>query len=106
MQQAYDLSDERRWQEICRAEFGLSPLEVATLAAIVAYCQTQNVSAISLGTLRGIAETLDRSDVPSDPIDPVSAPGRLHVKGLLTRYGTPANRAFAPTPRGIRRLRS
>ena len=84
MQQAYDLSDERRWQEICRAEFGLSPLEVATLAAIVAYCQTKNVATISLGTLREIAAT----------------------PGLLARYGTPANRAFAPTPRGIRRLRS
>src|SRR6478752_642247 len=88
----------RTWQQTCRAEFNLTPRELATLIAIVAHHRTEGAPIPveelqrAVGNHGGFYE-----------YDTRRAPTTLWQEGLIERIGSTAARAFAPTPRGIRR---
>lgn len=100
--QLYDLKHGRRWAEMTREEFNLTPPELATLVAVVAFCAVHDGAPMP-------REELDRvaAEWESDPVyrlDPTT-PGRLARMGLIELHGYRERRSYSPTPAGIRRAR-
>lgn len=91
-----------RWSEITRTEFSLTPAELATLVAIVAYWET-NAEPMPRETLEDFIRvgTFDADEEPSMP-----TVARLFRAGLINLVGYRENRSYAPLPAGTRRVRA
>ena len=90
------------WICVARESFGLQPVQLATLCAIVAWDTVQD------GEPMPVTE-LFRAASESDGfyrLNAHQAPGELMRLGLLKRVGPPHQRGYTPTMAGRRRVRA
>lgn len=93
-------SERGNWQEMCREQFGLTPIQLATLSAIVAYAEHNDGAAMPLEELKRLARETDGIYTVN-----ATAPSDLYRLGFIHRIGPPQQRAYAPTPRAYRKVR-
>jgi hypothetical protein len=87
-----------RWRRMTRAAFDLTPRELATLVAIVAYHRTEGAP-MPLPELQRAAQEHDGIYELNDE----RVPSQLWHAGLIERLGPPHARSYRPTARGLRR---
>jgi len=89
------------WDNVARRDFGLTPKELATLAAIGAYVRStgQPMPRAALEAAAAIAH-----DDPKVPRVDLATPGRLFESGLINLVGSRAMRSYDITVAGSERL--
>lgn len=91
---------EHTWENVARRDFDLTPRELATLAAIVAYVSVNGRPMPKAELQRLCVE----DDHPQAPEPSMTTPGRLFHEGLILLVGPREHRCYDATVAGLRRL--
>ena len=88
------------WELVCRESFNLSPTQLATLCAIIKYCEHHDGKPMPVSALHRLRGTDGIYRVSAS-----SAPSELFRFGLIDRLKVAGELSFVPTKRGLRRVR-